>query len=240
MAELITVGAAEVVREVGTKLIKKSVKTINNEIAKASDNETLQKSTKQFNKAFDKATEVLKECAELGTVVVLGSQLNNSLTQPQKIGINDPSIEGKNEIKFANGIMIRNDGILVHPNTRVQYVKKEIINPVTGQKEIYSFPEFDSVFEAQLSEDLYTSSDLEQFNECNKQLKDWCENNTEEANNKFSQSQLEQINANEAPKGYTWHHNEDVGKMQLVDSEIHQQTGHTGGRAIWGGGTQNR
>ena len=42
------------------------------------------------------------------------------------------------------------------------------------------------------------------------------------------------------PDGYTWHHNEEKGKMQLVDTDIHSQTRHTGGRNIWGGGTENR
>lgn len=31
------------------------------------------------------------------------------------------------------------------------------------------------------------------------------------------------------PVGYTWHHHQDSGLMQLVDSRIHSQTGHTGG-----------
>ncbi|MFZ5553759.1 MAG: HNH endonuclease, partial [Bacteroidota bacterium] len=36
------------------------------------------------------------------------------------------------------------------------------------------------------------------------------------------------------PKGYTWHHHQETGRMQLVDSEIHSQTGHTGGYSMWG------
>ncbi|WP_445662062.1 HNH endonuclease [Bacillus sp. FSL R9-9481] len=36
------------------------------------------------------------------------------------------------------------------------------------------------------------------------------------------------------PKGYTWHHHQEPGTMQLVDTNIHQKTGHTGGRALWG------
>ena len=40
----------------------------------------------------------------------------------------------------------------------------------------------------------------------------------------------------QAPPGYTWHHHQDVGRMQLVPYEIHKQTGHTGGASIWGGG----
>ena len=31
------------------------------------------------------------------------------------------------------------------------------------------------------------------------------------------------------PDGYTWHHHQDPGLMQLVDRDIHRQTGHTGG-----------
>jgi RHS repeat-associated protein len=33
----------------------------------------------------------------------------------------------------------------------------------------------------------------------------------------------------ETPKGYTWHHHQEKGRMQLVDSDIHSKTGHTGG-----------
>lgn len=44
----------------------------------------------------------------------------------------------------------------------------------------------------------------------------------------------------DTPDGYTWHHDAEAGKMQLVDTETHQKTGHTGGRSIWGGGTESR
>jgi RHS repeat-associated protein len=33
----------------------------------------------------------------------------------------------------------------------------------------------------------------------------------------------------ETPDGYTWHHHQDSGLMQLVRSDVHGQTGHTGG-----------
>ena len=35
------------------------------------------------------------------------------------------------------------------------------------------------------------------------------------------------------PKGYTWHHHQDTGRMQLVESDIHGDTGHTGGFSLW-------
>ncbi|WP_331462014.1 HNH endonuclease [Streptomyces sp. KMM 9044] len=31
------------------------------------------------------------------------------------------------------------------------------------------------------------------------------------------------------PAGYTWHHHQDRGLMQLIDRRIHADTGHTGG-----------
>jgi hypothetical protein len=39
-----------------------------------------------------------------------------------------------------------------------------------------------------------------------------------------------------APTGFTWHHHQDVGRMQLVPTEVHQGIPHTGGMSIWGGG----
>lgn len=35
------------------------------------------------------------------------------------------------------------------------------------------------------------------------------------------------------PEGYTWHHHQETGRMQLVESDIHRQTGHTGGFSLW-------
>lgn len=33
----------------------------------------------------------------------------------------------------------------------------------------------------------------------------------------------------ETPEGYTWHHHQDRGRMQLVERNVHRRTGHTGG-----------
>ncbi len=35
------------------------------------------------------------------------------------------------------------------------------------------------------------------------------------------------------PKGYTWHHHQNNGRMQLVETDIQFKTGHTGGFSIW-------
>jgi filamentous hemagglutinin len=34
--------------------------------------------------------------------------------------------------------------------------------------------------------------------------------------------------------GFTWHHHQDPGRMQLVPRTIHKDTGHFGGGALWG------
>jgi RHS repeat-associated protein len=36
----------------------------------------------------------------------------------------------------------------------------------------------------------------------------------------------------ETPEGYTWHHHQDRGRMQLVETDAHAKTGHTGGFSI--------
>ncbi len=99
------------------------------------------------------------------------------------------------------------------------------------------FPVFDSVFDTQLSEEDYKSSSGKQFNECNKALKKAIENNPE-LKKQFTKEQLEDIENGRTPRGYTWHHAEEPGKMQLVKTEDHDRrvggAAHTGGNSIWG------
>ena len=124
-----------------------------------------------------------------------------------------------------------------HPETGVPFERKII--DVNGEKLSVVVPEFDSPFETKLAEDKLTAPDLEQFKECNANLKEAIHND-ESLKEKFTDEQLEQIENGDTPDGYTWHHDAEVGKMQLVDTETHQKTGHTGGRAIWGGGSDAR
>lgn len=37
----------------------------------------------------------------------------------------------------------------------------------------------------------------------------------------------------ETPKGWTWHHHPDLGRMILIPTELHRQYGHWGGVSIW-------
>lgn len=125
-----------------------------------------------------------------------------------------------------------------HPETGVRYERKIVVMD-NGEKVEGVFPQFESKLDVQLPEDLEQASDNKQFSECNKQLKEKCDNDPE-FRKQFTEDQLDDIDNGQTPEGYTWHHSEDKGKMQLVDYETHMKTGHTGGRNIWGGGTEYR
>ncbi|MGL4671999.1 HNH endonuclease [Cetobacterium sp.] len=124
-----------------------------------------------------------------------------------------------------------------HPETEVSFVRKTVETEDSKKEGV--FPVFDSILDVKLPEELEKESDRDQFKYCNEKLKESLEKNPE-LKEKFTEEQLEQIEAGETPDGYTWHHSEDKGKMELVDTETHSRTGHTGGRSIWGGGSDSR
>ena len=151
----------------------------------------------------------------------------------------DKRIEKSNDI-ISYTIHTRNESLEGdrHPITGVPF-KRKTVEDSNGNEVTGVFPEFESFFDMYLPDELLQASDREQFSECNNQLKQAIEKNPELAS-KFTPEQLEQIQNGETPDGFTWHHNEEKGKMQLVDSDIHAQTGHTGGKSIWGNGDENR
>lgn len=119
----------------------------------------------------------------------------------------------------------------------VEYVRKTF--EVNGVEVEGVFPEFESVADVQLPEELTQATDSEQAKYGNKELKEKVQSDPEFAE-QFNEEQLEQIENGETPDGFTWHHNEEPGKMQLISTEDHQNNRHTGGKAIWGGGRENR
>ena len=125
-----------------------------------------------------------------------------------------------------------------HPVTDVPFERK-VVTTETGEKVEGVFPQFDSKFDAQLPKELELASDADQFAECNRQLKEKYDSDPS-FRDQVDERQKENIEEGGTPYGYTWHHNEETGKMQLVDYDTHQKTGHTGGRSVWGGGSENR
>ncbi len=124
-----------------------------------------------------------------------------------------------------------------HPVTDVLFESRSV--EMNGKIYDVVVPNFESKYDAQLGEELVKDTDSKQFKECNAQLKDAVENDAE-LRAQFDDEQLEAIKNGDTPPGYVWHHDAEVGKVQLVDFETHQKTGHTGGRVIWGGGQENR
>ncbi|RMB01381.1 colicin-lik bacteriocin with DNase/tRNase domain [Thermoactinomyces vulgaris] len=61
-------------------------------------------------------------------------------------------------------------------------------------------------------------------------------NKDPELKQKFLEANISWIEKGNDPVGFTWHHHQDEGKMQLVKTRIHGNIRHTGGRVIWGGG----
>lgn len=125
----------------------------------------------------------------------------------------------------------------IHETSGVEYVRKTI--DVNGVKVEVVVPDFDSAFTLQLPDELIKESNPKQFKECNEQLKDAINKNMD-LYKKFTEEQIEDIMDCKTPGGYTWHHDAETGKMQLVETKLHDRTqggaAHTGGKSIWGGG----
>jgi hypothetical protein len=153
---------------------------------------------------------------ELGNNKIKAFQNVEKLKEPpEHINTINEELEGKN-----------------HPVTDVPYRRKTII--IDCKKYEGVFPVFESYYDLSLPPELRKASDDVQFKYCTNKLRQQIEKDPELAK-KFTPRQLEQIKAGEPRiSGFTWHHNEQPGKMQLVDAEIHQKSSHTGGRSIWG------
>ena len=125
----------------------------------------------------------------------------------------------------------------VHHETGVPFNEK-YIDLSDGRHLKGVFPEFDSFADVQLPENLYKASFDDQKKYLIKELQKQVEN--ADANSsflkKFTEDELKDIKDGIIPQGFVWHHNEQEGLMQLVDSSKHAGTSHTGGMSIWGRG----
>lgn len=140
----------------------------------------------------------------------------------------------------AQSIVTINDSLEggLHPVTEVPYDSKVITTPEGGTVEGV-FPDFEEAYYGDLPESMYLETDAVQFTYMNHELNAAVVENPELASS-FTEEQLAQIRAGETPDGYVWHHTEEPGRMELVDEQTHAASAHTGGRFIWGGGSDNR
>ncbi|WP_242434913.1 HNH endonuclease, partial [Bacillus cereus] len=107
-------------------------------------------------------------------------------------------------------------------------------HPVTGiPYDLDGFPIFESKGEVFLKEADFKKSRPTHFRKCNKAFYKQIMEDPNLAS-KFTEEEIQMFKQGETPKNYTWHHHQDAGRMQLVDYQIHHDTGHTGGNRIWG------
>jgi hypothetical protein len=122
-----------------------------------------------------------------------------------------------------------------HPVTGVHFNSDTVELP-NGRVVEGVFPEFEPVAEVQLEPNEngdYQGTRENHESAANQGLKEQIANNPE-LGEKFTPEQLEQIENGETPDGYTWHHHQEPGRMQLVDQTTHNATAHTGGYSLWG------
>lgn len=127
-----------------------------------------------------------------------------------------------------------------NPETGIRYVEKTIT--VNGVEIAVVVPEFPSIFEVDIPPEIWEKGDTAIFRYCTEKLKEFLDANPEAKAN-FTSEQLDIIEKiysgeirNPRIPGFTWHHSEIPGKMQLVDFKIHFDTRHTGGDFMWCGG----
>lgn len=146
------------------------------------------------------------------------------------------------DIVGAEGIETRNDHLLgiEHPDTGVPFETKTIELP-NGDMVGGTFPIFESQFSVVLAEEVYLESDDIHFRIANETLYQSLEQDPSvTVHLGLTQTEGEALSQHETPEGYVWHHHEQPGVLQLIEEDVHQQTGHTGGREIWGGGDTYR
>lgn len=111
-------------------------------------------------------------------------------------------------------------------------------HPVSGVKfDNNGFPIFESKHDMYLDPSDYTKSRRTHFNRASKDLYNSIQKDSKLAS-QFTTEEINLFKAGKVPENYTWHHHQDTGRMQLVDSNLHSKTGHDGGFSIWGPGNK--
>ena len=205
----------------GTKVLQPDMELIKTQSLEA---------VKQSN--FEKAQTIVKEDNEFRELTEEEKQHLREKTRLSEIAIENIRVdaEGNYHLKCRNEELAGKK----HEVTGVRYVEKTIT--VDGVKITVVVPELPYIFECEIPSEMWKNGDREIFKECTEQLRDYLEAHLE-MKSQFSEQQLEQImNGEPYIKGYTWHHSEIPGKMELVETKTHVLSGHTGGNSIWCGG----
>lgn len=119
-----------------------------------------------------------------------------------------------------------------HPETGIPFERKTL--EIDGVKIEGVFPVFESVVQYQFPEIMRKADEHDQFMYLDDELRRGIQSDPA-LRAKFTPEEIKMIERGKRPDGYTWHHSEECGRMELVLTEIHAKTGHTGGDSIWCG-----
>jgi hypothetical protein len=174
----------------------------------------------------------------IDNIVDFGNSVEN--TDNQLESSHDPLSPEQVESDQKALIETRNDSFngTEHPETGVLFEEKTLTLP-SGEVVTGVFPDFQEVCCITIPDWMYEYSDAAHFSYSNMQLSYELSANPQLAS-EFTNEQIAQISAGITPDGYTWHHSEEPGRLELVEQGTHAKTGHTGGRELWGGGEEHR
>lgn len=208
---------------------------------------------KTAKNGLDAASELVDSAADIAKNTENASELVEAISDVTKIGddIADAIDSAKDTAKVGETakdavtdvlkgytlIETINQKLLgkAHEETGIKFILSKI-ELSDGRKLKGVFPQFDSFADIELPKELYKADFNKQQKECLEQLKNKLKNPFSKLRDKFTEDQIEDIMNGILPDGFTWHHNEQEGLMQLVDTLIHSKTHHTGGMSIWGSG----
>ena len=94
------------------------------------------------------------------------------------------------------------------------------------------FPEFESRFDTDLGDEARSMTLHEQFSACREHFLDRMYDDPKTLEG-LTLEDMDHLEHGYFPGGCTAQHNARVGSFSIVDSDVHRQTGHTGGNALW-------
>lgn len=194
--------------------------------------------TAVFNGASETDGNIIETAVDMATGAVGVKVVEIGLEQVAKHS--DGLLEaikgiGKQEITQLPTLNSKLDG-LKHEVTDIPFEKRIVDTPNGKVEGVWA--KFDSLYDYRIPKETFDSdgilrwSDAKQFKNAIENLFINIEKNPKLAEN-FTSEQREQIGLGITPKEFTWHHKEDTGILQLVDSSIHDKTAHTGGAKLW-------
>ena len=141
-------------------------------------------------------------------------------------------IKNKHFLRMQSKIWNKvNYGIRIKKGIPSMVGKKNVKTGVYFDKD--GFPKFKAIATIKLDRKDWKKSREVHFYRASKLLYQKIQKSSSFAK-KFTKKEILEFKSGEVPGKYTWHHHQDKGVLQLVESKIHSEVKHRGGFSIWG------